>query len=251
MVTVAGVEHAEIRIREAAERGGDSEVHREVAAMDSEARELAWDLLTAAGIEHPEIRLQEAAQRGGESEACRQLSRMILEARAVLKRRRQAPHYDTSEVSSDQQPRGRLHSWPNNVKALPLCIMSAVGNCNQVDLEKTKVVGRILGALGEAGVAHLFPKGSAGHQSVRQQIAEKMLDSITKDQAETIFPVLTQEQQVMLANFIRLGVEAHAATTSASRNGPPSNSHETARAAAKVNGASAAAADKNTGGTGS
>src|SRR5207247_7457169 len=81
---------------------------------------------------------------------------------------------------------------------------------SQAYLEKTKVAGRILGALGEAGVAQLFPKGSAGHQNVRQQIAEKVLDSITKEQAETIFSVLNQEQQVMLANCIRLVVEAQA-----------------------------------------
>lgn len=72
---------------------------------------------------------------------------------------------------------------------------------SQMDIEKTKLYGRILGALGEAGVAQLFPKGTAGHRSVRQQIAEKVLDSITKEQAETIFPVLNQEQQVMLAKF--------------------------------------------------
>jgi hypothetical protein len=82
---------------------------------------------------------------------------------------------------------------------------------SQAYLEKTKVAGRILGALGEAGVAQLFPKGSAGHQNVRQQIAERILDSVTKEQTETIFPVLNQEQQVMLANFIRLGVEAQGA----------------------------------------
>src|SRR5438105_456047 len=35
---------------------------------------------------------------------------------------------------------------------------------------------------------------NAGHRNVRQQIAEKILESITKEQAETIFPVLDQEQ---------------------------------------------------------
>jgi hypothetical protein len=70
---------------------------------------------------------------------------------------------------------------------------------SQASLERTKVAGRILGALGEAGVAQLFPKGSAGHQHVRQQIAERILDSITKEQAETLLPVLNWGQQVMLA----------------------------------------------------
>jgi hypothetical protein len=111
----------------------------------------------------------------------------------------------------------------------------------QVDLEKTKLASRILGALGEAGVAQFFPKGSAGHQNVRQQIAEKILDSVTKEQAETIFPVLSQEQQVMLANFIRLGVEAQASTPSA--EAAPTTSHDAAAAAAVANGA--AAKDKN------
>ncbi len=91
---------------------------------------------------------------------------------------------------------------------------------SQVDLEKTKLASRILGALGEAGVAQFFPQGSAGHQNVRQQIAEKILDSVTKEQAETIFPVLSQEQQVMLANFIRLGVEAQAASTASTERDP-------------------------------
>jgi hypothetical protein len=114
---------------------------------------------------------------------------------------------------------------------------------SQVDLEKTRVAGRILGALGEAGVAQLFPKGSAGRQNMRQQIAEKTLDSITKEQAETIFPVLTEEQRVMLANFIRLGVEGQATTTPQPSASPPSNSHEANVAAAKANGPSAASAD--------
>jgi len=108
----------------------------------------------------------------------------------------------------------------------------------QVDLEKTKLAGRILGALGEAGVAQMFPKGSAGHQNVRQQIAEKILDSITKEQAETIFPVLNQEQQVMLANFIRLGVEAQAASAPSAERGSKTST-DAAAAAAVANGASA------------
>jgi hypothetical protein len=108
---------------------------------------------------------------------------------------------------------------------------------SEVYLEKTKLAGRILGAMGEAGVAHLFPKGSAGHQNVRQQIAERILDSVTKEQAETIFPVLSQEQQVMLANFIRLGVEAQATAPSPEKG--PTTSHEAAAAAAVANGAAA------------
>jgi hypothetical protein len=108
---------------------------------------------------------------------------------------------------------------------------------SQAHLEKTKLAGRILGALGEAGVAHLFPKGTAGHLNVRQQIAERILDSITKEQAETIFPVLNQEQQVMLANFIRLGVESQAATGSAGA-GPKTSTDATAGAAV-ANGAAA------------
>src|SRR5260370_23371204 len=42
----------------------------------------------------------------------------------------------------------------------------------QVDIEKTKVAGRILGALGEAGVAQLFPKGTVGQRNIRQPIPE-------------------------------------------------------------------------------
>ncbi len=113
----------------------------------------------------------------------------------------------------------------------------------QVDIEKTKVAGRILGALGEAGVAQLFPKGSAGHHNVRQQIAEKVLDSITKEQAEAIFPVLNQEQQVMLANFIRLGVEAAQAVAGTSAGGDPSTSTDAAAAVAN----SVAAKEKKNG----
>jgi hypothetical protein len=112
----------------------------------------------------------------------------------------------------------------------------------QVDVEKTKLDGRILGALGEAGVAQLFPKGSAGHQNVRQQIAEKILDSATKEQAETIFPVLSQEQQVMLANFIRLGVEARPASPQGAE-GRSITSTDASAAAAVANGA--AAKEKN------
>ena len=108
----------------------------------------------------------------------------------------------------------------------------------QVDLEKTKLAGRILGALGEAGVAQLFPKGSAGHQNVRQQIAEKILDSITKEQAETIFPVFSQEQQVMLANFIRIGIEAQAANAPSAESGPKTSA-DAAAAAAIANGITA------------
>src|SRR6266511_4072001 len=76
----------------------------------------------------------------------------------------------------------------------------------QMDLEKAKVFGGIVGALGQAGVAQFFPKGSAGHQNVRQQRAEKFLDSFTKEQADTILPLLNQEQQTVLASFLRLGV---------------------------------------------
>jgi hypothetical protein len=108
----------------------------------------------------------------------------------------------------------------------------------QVDVEKTKLAGRILGALGEAGVAQLFPKGSAGHQNVRQQIAEKILDSVTKEQAETILPVLSQEQQVMLANFNRQGVEAQTASRQGA-DGHSTTSTEAAAAAAVANGAAA------------
>jgi hypothetical protein len=111
----------------------------------------------------------------------------------------------------------------------------------QVDLEKTRVAGRILGALGEAGVAQLFPKGSTGRQNVRQQMAERILDSVTKEQAETIFPVLTEEQRVMLANFIRLGVEATATPPA----GPTTTSHEANVAAAYANGPSAPADSTN------
>ncbi len=112
----------------------------------------------------------------------------------------------------------------------------------QVDIEKTKVAARILGALGEAGIAQLFPKGSAGHHNVRQQIAEKVLDSITKEQAEAIFPVLNQEQQVMLANFIRLGVEAAQSVTGTgapAESGSSKTSTDAAAAAAVVNGVAA------------
>jgi hypothetical protein len=105
-------------------------------------------------------------------------------------------------------------------------------------LEKTKLAARILGALGEAGVAHLFPKGSAGHQNVRQQIAERILDSVTKEQAEIIFPVLTQEQQVMLANFIRLGVEART-VDDAPTEGRSTTAANAAAAAATANGVAA------------
>ncbi|HEX9298126.1 MAG TPA: hypothetical protein VF881_19935 [Polyangiaceae bacterium] len=111
------------------------------------------------------------------------------------------------------------------------------------DIEKTKVAGRILGALGEAGVAHFFPKGSAGHRNIRQQIAERVLDSITKEQSETIFPVLTQEQQVMLANFIRLGVEAEQGAATAQADSSPKTSTDAAAAAAAAN--AAAAKEKN------
>ncbi len=106
---------------------------------------------------------------------------------------------------------------------------------SQAHLEKTKLAGRILG---EAGVAQLFPKGSAGHQNVRQQIAERILDSITKEQAETIFPVLNQEQQVMLANFIRLGVEAQAANASPAETSSKTSA-DPAAAAAVANGVAA------------
>ncbi len=113
----------------------------------------------------------------------------------------------------------------------------------QVDIEKTKVAGRILGALGEAGVAQLFPKGSAGHRNIRQQIAEKVLDSITKAQAETIIPVLNQEQQVMLANFIRLGVEVAQGQATAPAESSPKTSADAAAGAAVANGV--AAKEKN------
>jgi len=73
---------------------------------------------------------------------------------------------------------------------------------------------------------------------VRQQIAEKILDSVTKEQAETIFPVLSQEQQVMLANFIRLGVEAQAGRAEATEGGT-TTSQDAAVAAAVANGATA------------
>jgi hypothetical protein len=73
---------------------------------------------------------------------------------------------------------------------------------------------------------------------VRQQIAEKILDSITKEQAETIFPILSQEQQVMLADFIRLGVEAQAGSAQATDSGP-TTSHDAAVAAAIANGVAA------------
>jgi len=110
----------------------------------------------------------------------------------------------------------------------------------QIDVEKTKFYGRLLGALGEAGVAHLFPKGSAGHRNVRQQIAEKVLDSITKEQADTIFPVLDDEQKLMLASFIRLGVEtAQTAAGTVSESTGPKTSTEAAAAAAVANGVAA------------
>jgi len=54
--------------------------------------------------------------------------------------------------------------------------------------------------------------------------------------------VLNQEQQVMLAKFIRLGVEAQAASTSP-EGSAPSTSHDPAAAAAVANGA--AAKEKN------
>ncbi len=100
----------------------------------------------------------------------------------------------------------------------------------QMDLEKAKVFGGIVGALGQAGVAQFFPKGSAGHQNVRQQRAEKFLDSFTKEQADTILPLLNQEQQTVLASFLRLGVEAQAASARQSA------AHDAAVAAAKANG---------------
>jgi hypothetical protein len=79
-----------------------------------------------------------------------------------------------------------------------------------------------------------------GHQNVRQQIAEKILDSITKEQAETIFPVLSQEQQVMLANFIRLGVQAQAGSAPPTDSGGAGTSTDSAAAAAAAaNGAAA------------
>jgi hypothetical protein len=110
----------------------------------------------------------------------------------------------------------------------------------QVDIEKTKVVGRILGTLGEAGVAQMFPKGGAGHQNVRQQLAERFLDSFTKDQANAVLPMLNQEQQVLLASFLRLGAEAQEVA-----NGAQSSGHDTAAAAVRANGESTAAATAN------
>ena len=69
-----------------------------------------------------------------------------------------------------------------------------------------------------------------------------VLDSVTKEQAETIFPVLSQEQQVMLANFIRLGVEAQAVSPQGA-DARSTTSTDGATAAAVANGA--AAKEKN------
>ncbi len=105
----------------------------------------------------------------------------------------------------------------------------------QESLEKTKVVARILGALGEAGVAQFFPNGSAGQHNMRQQMAEQFLDSTTKEQTDVVLPLLSQEQLALLGSFVKLGVQAQAVATETNPE-----VHDAAVAAAKANGASVA-----------
>src|SRR6266511_2099701 len=101
----------------------------------------------------------------------------------------------------------------------------------QDSLEKTKVVARILGALGQAGVAQFFPSGSAGQQNLRQQMAEQFLDSITKEQTDAVLPLLSQEQLALSGSFVKLGVQAEGAASE-----PKPETHDAAVAAARANG---------------
>ncbi len=98
-------------------------------------------------------------------------------------------------------------------------------------LEKTKVVARILGALGQAGVAQFFPNGSTGQHNMCQQMAEQFLDSITKEQTDAVLPLLSQEQLALLGSFVKLGVQAEVAASE-----PKPEAHNAAVAAARANG---------------